>query len=162
MSHQHKKTYLVSVHLDAELVSVDSASIKIFTRFHNDTPTQPVHTGQHVFNQMLPLGRFDRLMIQIGDLGNHAVINNHVRIEGIVIDGIDLNPHNVHLGRQYPDHTRANHRMPVEYYEPGTHFDYPGVYELDIETPIWRYALYAFTKLSPYRERLYTSNNDVS
>lgn len=162
MSHQHKKTYVVKVHIDAQLATVDTADIKVFTRFNSNTPTQHIKAGYQVIEQALPLGRFDKLMIQIGDLGNQSSMSNHLRIEGIVIDGIDLNPHNVHLGRQYPDHTLTPHRNPVEYYEPGTHFDFAGVYELDIETPIWRYALYAFTRLSPYREQLYTSNNDVS
>lgn len=162
MSHQHKKIYPVNVHVQAELATVDAVDIKVFTRFSSDTLTHRISAGYHVIEQMLPLGRFDRLIIQVGDLGNKSTISNHLRIEGIVIDGIDLNPHNVHLGRQYPDHTRTTHRNPVEYYEPGTHFDFAGVYELDIQTPIWRYALYAFTYLSPYRESLYTSNNDVS
>jgi hypothetical protein len=162
MSHQDKKTHRVSVHIDANLGTMSCVDIKIFSRFINNTPVQSISTGFHVIDQDLELGRFDKLMIQVGNLDNLHQILNTVRIEGIVIDGIDLNPHNVHLGRQYPDHTRFQHRNPVEYYEPGTHFDFAGVYELDIEIPIWRYALYAFSKLSPYRESLYTSNNDVS
>lgn len=162
MSHQHKKIYPVAVHVDAQLTTVDSVDIKIFTRFHSNVPVQKLQSGLQVINQSLPLGRFDKLMIQIGDLGNQSGMHNHVRLEAIIVDGIDLNPHNVHLGRQYPDHTRSIHRNPVEYYEPGTHFDFAGVYELDIETPIWRWALYAFSTLSPYRQQLYTSNNDVS
>lgn len=162
MNHQDKKTSTVCVHIDAQLETIESVDIKIFSRFHNNTPTQKISTGLQIIEQTLNLGRFDRLMIQVGDLGNLSTMRNHVRLEGIIVDGIDLNPHNVHLGRQYPDHTRVNHKSPVEYYEPGTHFDFAGVYELDIKTPIWRYALYAFSYLSPYRERLYTSNNDVS
>lgn len=150
------------MHLDVVMETLSSVDIKVFSRFHSDTPWHAVSSGQHVIQQDLALGRFDRLMVQVGDLDNLHQMRNSVRLEGIVIDGIDLNPHNVHLGRQYPDHTKFKHRNPVEYYEPGTHFDFAGVYELDIETPIWRYALYAFTRLSPYREQLYTSNKDVS
>ena len=162
MSHQDKKTYRVCVHLDVVVETLPSVDIKVFSRFHSDTPWHAVGSGQHMIQQDLELGRFDRLMVQVGDLDNLHQMRNSVRLDGIVIDGIDLNPHNVHLGRQYPDHTKFTHRNPVEYYEPGTHFDFAGVYELDIETPIWRYALYAFTRLSPYREQLYTSNKDVS
>ena len=162
MTHQDKKTYQVAVHFLANLETINAVDVKIFSRFHNDTAVQHCAAGYQIIEQELCLARYDRLMIQVGSLGNMSEMRNNIRLEGIVVDGIDLNPHNVHLGRQYPDHTLFKHRNPVEYYEPGTHFDFAGVYELDIETPIWRYALYAFTRLSPYRESLYTSNNDVS
>jgi hypothetical protein len=162
MTTQAKKYYTVQVHVDARLQTVSSVPVKIFSRFHSSTQYQSCANGTQILTETLPLGQFDRLFVQVGDLGNTWEIKNQLILDGIIVDGIDLNPHNVHLGRQYPDHTLVSHRDPVEYYEPGTHFDYPGVYELDIETPIWKYALYAFTRLSPYRQSLYTSNRDVS
>jgi hypothetical protein len=162
MTNQEKILHTVNVYFDSSLVSIPHAEIKVFTKFHNDVARHKIINGHSMVEQELRLGKFDTLMIQVGDLGNRIKVQNQVRIEGIIIDGLDLSPHDVHLGRQYPDHTMTRHREPVRVYEPGTHFDFAGVYELDIETPIWKYALYAFSYLTPYRTSLYSSNKDVS
>ena len=162
MSHQDKKNTHIQVWLNSELSTIDSVPVRISSRFDQNTDTQTIGNGLHKIEQHLSLGRFDQLQIHIGDLRNLWVIHNRVQIKGIIADGIDLNPHDIHLGRQYPDHTLFDHQNPVEYYEPGTHFDYPGLYTLDIEMPIWRWALYAFAKLTPYRKSLYESNRDKS
>ena len=162
MTHQDKKITKIQVWFYSELSTLDAVPIKISSRFDQNTTTQLLSNGLNMLEQKLTLGRFDQLQIHVGDLNNLWIIDNRVQIKGIIADGIDLNPHDIHLGKQYPDHTLFNHQNPVEYYEPGTHFDYPGLYTLDIETPIWRWALYAFAKLTPYRKSLYESNRDIS
>lgn len=135
---------LVSIHGNCSIASGNPKIIIMSRHDFLNPKTIDLKEGEFVLDVDLNLYEIDQLRVYFTDKVHSENINKDtwVEITNIIVDEINLQ-HFIFKGRQYPRYDlnfMKQFNLP-KYFCPGTKLYLNGVFEFDIELPIWKFLM---------------------
>lgn len=129
MTFKNLQLQTIEIHLDSVFLPDSQGYIAIGTRYQPYTDFELIKPGVSQVSDLVSLGANDQIRIFVRGL----TFGDSVKIKDIVVGGITLQ-HYIYQGRQY---------IPTfdHFWQPGTDFNFDGVFELDITMPAWRWIM---------------------
>lgn len=119
----------IEIHLDSKFLPDSQGYISVGTRFKPAVEYVSIDSGLSQITELVELGSNDQLRIFVRGL----TFGDSVKIKDIRVGNITLQ-HYIYQGRQY------NPKFD-QFWQPGTDFDFDGVFELDLTMPVWRWIM---------------------
>lgn len=129
MTFKNLQLQTIDIHLDSTFLPDSQGYIALGSRFSPRGEFVPIPAGTSQITDLIDLGLNDQIRIFVRGL----TFGDSVKIKDLVVGGITLQ-HYIYQGRQY-NPTSTDH------WQPGTDFDFDGVFELDLTMPVWRWIM---------------------